>query len=128
MTTKEYNLEELTAIKIDFRGSMTGCWPRMLWQELFNLYRKHGGDLTNMDNMLIDYELCKELFDAIWHREVLVENPTREVLWSFASIGSTEWTLKKNWCGDIQVMKEVLSYENIYHIQVHKNEVIITPV
>lgn len=40
-------------------------WCRVLWQDLFNFYRERGGSMTNMDNILIDYENCKELFEIV---------------------------------------------------------------
>lgn len=43
---------------ITFRGYMFDCRHRLLWQALFDIYRQHSGDLSNMDNLLIDLENC----------------------------------------------------------------------
>jgi hypothetical protein len=56
---------ELPWQTVDFRGSMAACYPRMVWQELFNIYRAEGGDLENMDNMLIDLKECELMFDKL---------------------------------------------------------------
>jgi len=60
----EMTLEVLPAITLDFRGSMWDCRPRMLWQKLFDFYRESGCELGHLDNLLIDYENCKKLFDT----------------------------------------------------------------
>jgi len=39
--------------------------PRLLWQKLFDFYRGCGCPLNNMDNILIDYRNCQELFNRI---------------------------------------------------------------
>lgn len=55
--------------------------PRIIWQQLFDKYRQNGGDLSNMDNMLIDYTNIVDLYNIgpnsfVWgfneHRTVLL--------------------------------------------------------
>jgi hypothetical protein len=48
-------------IVVHFNGRSESCWPRLVWQQMFNLYRKHGGDLDNMDDILIDYDTIKKM-------------------------------------------------------------------
>jgi len=50
---------------ISLRGSDHNCFPRILWQQLFNFYREKGGDLNNLDNLLIDHDCCKKLFEEM---------------------------------------------------------------
>ena len=48
-----------------FRGSMASCYPRMLWQRLFDIYKEVGCDLAHLDNLLIDYGLVKTIIDEL---------------------------------------------------------------
>ena len=48
----------LSTKSINLYGSYDdGVRSRRIWQQLFDIYREHG-DLSNMDNMLIDYDNC----------------------------------------------------------------------
>ena len=64
--------------EIAFTGSMPDIRPRMLWQTLFDLYRENNCDINNMDNMLIDYEKCKDVFTK------LITNNEVKFLWGCA--------------------------------------------
>ena len=72
-------------IVIDVSNRSPSCWSRLVWQEMFNLYRKHGGDLDEMDNLLIDYDTIKKLIDGTWtgfpH--------SFKIVWGFGSHGLT---------------------------------------
>jgi len=50
---------------VDLRGHMADCWPRLLWQAMFDLYRAAGGNLDRMDNMLIDLKCCVSACEGI---------------------------------------------------------------
>jgi hypothetical protein len=51
--------------KTAFAGSVWDVRPRELWLQLFNLYVAGGAPLNGMQNMLIDLDNCKEVFDRI---------------------------------------------------------------
>lgn len=68
-------MSEVESKTISFHGSMWDCRARMLWQQLFDYYREHGGDLNHMDNMLIDFETCKKAFEQQSY------NPVTRFVW-----------------------------------------------
>jgi len=57
--------EAVCSETLDFHGDMYDVVPRRLWQVLFDHYRSRGGDLLTMDNMLIDFDNCKEWRDRL---------------------------------------------------------------
>lgn len=79
-------------VTVDFRGSMWECRPRMLWQALFDIYRENGGDLSNMDNILIDFRNCRKCF----YKRLSHENDSHTFLWGFHRKFTT-WINKRDW-------------------------------
>jgi len=72
---------------ISFSCSVYECLPRKIWQVLFNFYRENGGDLDDMDNMLIDYEQCKKFIEQTVKSEV----PTNFLFGLHIATGITSW-------------------------------------
>lgn len=56
--------------------------PDSIWQALFNLYRECGGELDDMDEMLVDYDL-------------LTSRLTERMAWGFTT-GTSHTTLRFN--------------------------------
>jgi hypothetical protein len=50
---------------VNLHGSMHDVRARRLWQVLFDFYREKGGDLKNLDNLLIDYTRCFEVLNNL---------------------------------------------------------------
>lgn len=62
---------------------------RLVWQELFNYYRNHGGDLDSMDNMLCDYhQIHQHLVDH--------QHDVASQLWWSMDDSITEMTADRN--------------------------------
>jgi hypothetical protein len=61
MSILRNGIEILTIIdtKYDISADLTA---RKVWQQLFNCYRMFGGDMNNLDNLLIDYTSLIKLF------------------------------------------------------------------
>lgn len=57
-------------ITVNFTGYAWSVHARLLWQALFNIYRKNNCPLDNMDNILIDLKYCKEVVDKTIDGEV----------------------------------------------------------
>ena len=51
---------------------------RKIWQEFFNYYRDFGGRLDRMDDLLIDYDHCKEF----------IAQDETNFKWAFSSMSS----------------------------------------
>lgn len=88
----------LDPIKLDFRGLMWDCRPRMLWQKLFDFYRRSKCDLKRLDNLLLDYENCKKLFD-----EEFIYPQKKAVHFIFGCESShfmTTWIPQRSWLYD----------------------------
>lgn len=49
---------------IDLRGRINspGLYARLTWQQLFNIYKEEGGDLTHMDALLCDLGILTRWF------------------------------------------------------------------
>ena len=77
---------------ICLRGYLFQARPRVLWQGLFDFYRDHGGYLGNMDNMLLDYENCKEVFQRVNRGE------PADFVFMFCDGGwHTSWSWREAW-------------------------------
>lgn len=83
----------------------SGVRARRVWQQLFNCYRMFDGDLSNLDNLLVDYQNLLDYFNKY-------EN--FEVAWymSYKWYGTTMTDVKKYKndsqmdlynCGDVRV-------------------------
>ena len=73
---------------VNIRGTVHSVKPRTLWQQLFNFYRENGGDLDNLDNLLVDFNNCRELFNS---QDRLFWKTTKFV-WGLRDDGmSTDW-------------------------------------
>lgn len=46
---------------LDFRTDYSiGVTIRQIWQQLFNYYWNNGGDMDNLSNLLVDYDVLKD--------------------------------------------------------------------
>jgi len=104
---------------VDFSNHLAGCWPRLLWQMLFNLYQDNGGDLSQLDNLLIDYDRCKEVFAT--------PDPVVEILWSFSEeTGYTTWHTREKWdAEDLELAVSTLAYGYVFLIKFDCRKAII---
>jgi hypothetical protein len=102
----------LTLVKnITFRGNLYSCYPRLLWQALFDLYCANGCAMENMDNMLIDYDTIK--------REVFPETGkvTREFIWGCTpTCWYTEWFARRHWCCDSPRLTARLASSGVVYV------------
>ncbi len=58
-----------------FRGMLSNEWPRVIWQELFDIYRHNDGTLGRMNDLLIDFESIKDCVD------MALKNDGRKFTW-----------------------------------------------
>lgn len=79
-------------IEVSVSGDEIGVASRRLWQELFNIYRKEGGDLGHMDNLLIDLDCCLRMFKNKESRFTLLIDRCGKTSWFFADLGETAWS------------------------------------
>lgn len=103
-------------IKISFRGDMYSVLPRKVWQILYNIYSEAGCDLTNLDNLLIDYDNCKELFDNLKKEE--------EVVFIFGCSHRTyptTWISENKFWDDKQSMIEFNWCDVMYEVKVNED-------
>ncbi len=83
----EEALTEDPPIAIDLLTHIAQCYPRILWQQLFNAYRDAGCSLTHMDNLLIDLATCQDVFTKYLSRRSKVR-----LLWTaHAPLGRTRF-------------------------------------
>lgn len=95
----------------DLRGSTQDCFPRILWQGLYDFYAARGGDLTNLDNLLIDYENCKKLFDGVLSNKFL-----------FGVMGfSTTWMDSKDFYGNLKMMCDIRGFDSYLLVEVDED-------
>lgn len=74
---------------VTFLGESSGCRSRMIWQAMFDLYVKCGGDISHLDNLLIDFDNLKDTFRS-WAERY----ETQFVLWGFDTHGATTYMPK----------------------------------
>ena len=122
-------LKILEPIVVDFRGSMWDCRPRMLWQKLFDFYRESGCTLEHLDNLLIDFGNCQELFD----KKLLHPNEGVTVHFIFGCNVRdfmTTWVERERWWVDHDPKQtiEFLSYDRCLICSVNSNEAKLIPV
>lgn len=80
-------------IEISFRTHQEDVIPRKIWQQLFNLYREHGGPLDNMDNILIDLRNCEQIMSDIGGEDI-----TKRFLFGFNYQNyMTTWIPEEKW-------------------------------
>lgn len=91
--------------------SLKGRYPdhelyaRDVWKVLFRIFREGGGNVDNLDNMLIDYDYLKrDMLEFITKGLV--------IYWSFMSSGDT-WYTREHWMRDPDFYKIV--YDNNTH-------------
>lgn len=70
---------------MNWHGHLTDCWPRLLWQALFDTYREAGGNLDRMDNLLIDLRCCVSACEGI------DRGGATTFLWAFSPHGHTSF-------------------------------------
>lgn len=54
----------LAEIDLRCRIQSPNLFARLVWQVLFDYYRNNGGDLNEMDSLLCDLEILKNVFKA----------------------------------------------------------------
>lgn len=59
--SKKVQKTNTKTIDITYNVTYARLYARMVWQELFQYYRKHG-DLDNMDSFLCDYDILARYF------------------------------------------------------------------
>jgi hypothetical protein len=87
-----------------------GLQSRMIWQELFNYYREHGGLLEHMDNILIDYQSLIQCFD--------------EPDFHFYNGNKAYWTFWHCWT-QLSKYHEEISHDWAIEISVGENEIVL---
>ena len=103
-------------IKLSFHGDMYSILPRKLWQVLYNIYSEASCDLTNLDNLLIDYDNCKDLFNQLERGQ--------EAVFTFGCEPKhwmTTWIPENQFWDDYDSMIELSNYDVIYKVQVNEN-------
>lgn len=68
-------------IDLRFRMYSTKLYSRLVWQELFNIYRENGGDLSNMDSLLCDLYTLERWFDNI--KNLPIRKSVNPLYWRF---------------------------------------------
>lgn len=99
-----------------FSGSPWDTRPRILWQELFNAYREFECDLSNLDNLLIDFENCKNLFD-----ELNGDTERAVFLW-----GCYKGSFPTTWIPDKKWLDSGLSFGEFLHFQTYDHYLLCT--
>lgn len=92
-------------ITVDFKKSIvcSRLRARMVWQELFNIYRDGGGDLSRMDSLLCD----------LAGLDVFFQNRTNDVLYFYFDRDYTN-------------LLEVSEHQFSWKIQWHREEQTVT--
>jgi hypothetical protein len=92
-------------------GNMWECRPRILWQAIFDQYIVDGGNLKCMDNLLIDYDNCKKVFDACEVNETFL-------IGMCLKSGNTTWIEEKSFWPNLQDQIDFLWCDTVLLINV----------
>lgn len=107
--------------EISLHGNMWSVNPSVLWQQLFNLYRD-GGNLDFMQNMLIDYENCKQVFDQV--------NKDKNIVFIFGFdcgkiIPNTMWLWEKDfWKDQLNLQLQYHEMDNCFKFVVSEEKIV----
>ena len=106
---------------VNLHANMWEYNPKVLWQQLFNLYRKLGGDLENLSNLLVDYRNCQTMvFDRI-----AMDKSAVRFLWGMTpKLFMTTWIDESGWWNnDLRLTAGQTSAEIVYLFEVNENDI-----
>lgn len=111
----------LMSYTVDFNGYMHSCRARLFWQTLFDMYRSNGGQLDRLDNLLVDYEYCKQVID---------EDKSVKILWGFSlETGFSEWIREPTWfVGNMYATVDCMSSDVVFLIDFTPAKATVTKV
>ena len=92
------------------QSNKLGPMVRLVWQELFNIYRDGGGDLSKMDNLLCDLKKLKN------H---IKENNELDLWWGFNTDG---WTNTTHYRGYLRMPYHIKWSKQFDRITITKEE------
>ncbi len=104
---------------LDLTTHVRACYPRMLWQILFNHYKAQNGPLEHLDNLLCDYENCKRLYEKFTGKPV-------SFLWSmYPGAFPTFWMSSEHiYLENIELTKALASGSYHLLVTVHDKQII----
>ena len=82
-------------IVIDLNSVDIGVWPKLIWQKMFDIYRKNGCTLNYMNDLLVDYDNIKKM---------VMELKDFNIVWGFSCNGLTNFVFVSDYVAIFKVL------------------------